>query len=510
MWVLENDEVFQGKKLWLRPGKTFIFGRTPAEGAFSVNNKTISRQHLIIEVAPVGPRDCPNARSRSRITLSDQNTKIGTLLNGEQIRGTSVVLDQDKNIVILGRYEHEFLFTWVPVTFTFSFTSKEQKSDPYTKLYETLGPLDIKVLIEFENGLTTHVVAKKRNTSKGLQALIDGKYIVHNDSYIKAVVAAATPDDDGKSLLEKDFDSFPDPEQYLPPGANEPTQRTDEAYSPDPARHDMFEGYTFIFYNQGQFDTLLPPITQGGGKALLGTVIASQTTVEEFVRYVKSVAGEKGLGEFEDGSEGKGVVVVRYNPVKGADATWFAEFSTEVAQYLDHRLIEQNEFLDAILGNNASVLRRPLEPEASGVYAPPPSAVTAVSQTLQSSQPAPDPAPAEPESQHEPPRRRRRAVPRFKGFDDDDDPPVIMASIPESMAVDSVPAEPEPQGLFVSQDPDFNMDREPSQAPETQTKTSRKRKATPIFEDDEEDTFETMAPAAARLKKRRVEEEVAR
>ena len=78
------------------------------------------------------------------------------------------------------------------------------------------------------------------------------------------------------------------------------------------------------------------------------------------------------------------------------------------------------------------------------------------------------------------------------------------------MAVDSAPAEPESQGLFVSQDPDFNMDREPSQTPETQTRTTRKRKATPRFEDDEEDAMETMAPAAARLKKRRVEEDAAR
>jgi nibrin len=137
---------------------------------------------------------------------------------------------------------------------------------------------------------------------------------------------------------------------------------------------------------------------------------------------------------------------------------------------------------------------------------------TVVSQTLRSSQPAPDPTPAEPESQPEPPRRgRRRAVPRFKGFDDDDDdPPVIIASIPESMAVDSTSVEPESQGLFVSQDPDFNMDREPSQPPESQTRTTRKRKTTPIFEDDEEDAWETLAPAAARLKKRRLEENEAR
>jgi hypothetical protein len=52
----------------------------------------------------------PNSRSRSRITLTDQNTKIGTLLNGEQIRGTSVVLDRDENTVTLGRFKHQFLY----------------------------------------------------------------------------------------------------------------------------------------------------------------------------------------------------------------------------------------------------------------------------------------------------------------------------------------------------------------------------------------------------------------
>ena len=90
--------------------------------------------------------------------------------------------------------------------------------------------------------------------------------------------------------------------------------------------------------------------------------------------YVKGVAGEKGLGEFEDGSEGKGVVVVKFNPSKGAGTEWYAEFSRQIAQVLDHRLIEQNEFLDAILGNDASVLRRPLLREESGLIAPPPTA----------------------------------------------------------------------------------------------------------------------------------------
>ena len=103
-------------------------------------------------------------------------------------------------------------------------------------------------------------------------------------------------------------------------------------------------------------------------------VIPGQTSVNDFVGYIKGVAGEKGLGEFEDGSEGKGVVVVRFNPVKGLGLDWFPDFNREVSLHLGHRLIEQNEFLDAILGNDASVLRRPLEVEPSGVVAPPPTA----------------------------------------------------------------------------------------------------------------------------------------
>jgi nijmegen breakage syndrome protein 1 len=258
---------------------------------------------------------------------------------------------------------------------TFSFSTKEQNANPYPSLYKTFGPLDIKVLIEYERQYTTHLIAKKRNTSKGLQALINGKYIVYNPSFMDALIAAASPNEGGIAPLEEDFEAnFPNPIQYLPPKGDEPTQRDETAYEPNTLRQDMFDGYTFVFYERRQFDTLLAPITEGRGKALLREAIPKETTVDGFVEYVKNVAGEKGLGEFEDGSEGKGVVVVRFNPVKGAGADWFADFGRKVQQRLDHRFVEQNEFLDAILGNDASVLRRPLEPELSGVVAPPPSA----------------------------------------------------------------------------------------------------------------------------------------
>lgn len=252
------------------------------------------------------------------------------------------------------------------------------KANPYTSLHERFGALDIKVISDYVRGHTTHVVAKKRNTSKGLQALIHGMYIVHNDGFLKAIEEATTSaEEDGveQSPLELDWDTnFPDPLKYLPPKGDEPTKRDPDAYAPNLARKELFEGYTFIFYEKRQFETLLAPITDGRGKALLRSVIPEQTEVDEFVGYVKSVAGEKGSGEFEDGSEGKGVVVVRFNPVKGAGTDWYADFNRMVSLHLDHRLVEQNEFLDAILGVDPSVLRRPLEEEQSGVMAPPSTA----------------------------------------------------------------------------------------------------------------------------------------
>jgi len=264
------------------------------------------------------------------------------------------------------------------VNFSFSFTKKELASGALTAVCERLGPLDIKALNHYEPGVTSHLIVSKRNTAKGLQALVDGRYIVHYDSYLKAVIAAATRSDpEAKSPLEEDWDrNFPDPLRYLPPRGEEPTEKGEDSYAPNSARKNMFEGYTFIFCNKNQFNTLLAPITEGGGKALLREVLFNETDMHDFIGFVKNVAGVKSLGSLDDGSEGRGVVVVRYNPSKGdeQEINFYTDFNRDVSLHLDHRLVEQNEFLDAILGVDASVLRRTLEVESSGVLPPPPTA----------------------------------------------------------------------------------------------------------------------------------------
>ena len=396
--------------------------------------------------------------------------------------------------------------TWHPIVLSFSFTSKELRNDPWAKPRDDLEQLDIKYSADYDYALTSHVVTKKRNTSKGLQALINGRYIV-TDSFVNAVIDAATPadtDDPGlASVLEQDYDAnWPDALSHLPPRGEEPSDRPAEAYAPDERRQDVFEGYTFVFYEKKQYDNLFSAITNGKGKALFQEVLPHQTKIDDFIRYVKGVAGERGLGSFEDGSEGRGVVVVRYLPAKGADFDWFAEFLTSVALRLDHRPIDQREFLDAILSCDASMLRRPLEEESQ----PEPAATgprrltSEDSRSAEASQSASATSAPKPTAQDAPapqPRRgrtRRAAASRFKGFDLGSDP--VDVAMPDSSSATAAATDP-PSSIH----PETQLQESSGRARRSQ----RKRTHSPMPVEDDIDMMDGIAPTATAAKRRRIE-----
>ena len=133
------------------------------------------------------------------------------------------------------------------------------------------------------------------------------------DSFIDALIEATTPGDldEPESLcpLEEDFDAnWPNELDHLPAKSKEPNERPKEFFRPNPERISIFEGYTFVFFDQVQFETLQAPVHNGSGKALYFPLELGKTSADELIRYVKNAAGEKSLGEFEDGCEGKGVV----------------------------------------------------------------------------------------------------------------------------------------------------------------------------------------------------------
>lgn len=235
---------------------------------------------------------------------------------------------------------------------------------------QLLEPLDIKFTQDTDLADATHVFSKKRQNPRVLLALIKGKHVV-NQGFIDAVARAAMSEADENGIetspLERDYEgSWPDAAKHLPPRTDGPeSDQPDEAFAPDERRREIFDGYTFIFYDKKRHEDLSHVITSGKGKALLREVEPEKTDMDDFVLYVKSVAGEKGLGEFEDGSEGRGVVVVRYLPQGLESSGWYLDFYNQVALRLDHRPIEPRDLLPAILKVEPAQLRRPLELELS-------------------------------------------------------------------------------------------------------------------------------------------------
>lgn len=224
---------------------------------------------------------------------------------------------------------------WNPVVISVSLSSKERKDkqvmSPYQKKVEAL---DIKTVATYVPE-TTHVVATKRNTAVGLQALINGRYIVTN-SYLDAILEAASVpkgttegsggDESGekhgevlRSPLEADFDAnWPDPGDYLPAYSGEPKDREPWRFRTNEKRKCLFEGYTFIFCERAQYDTFLGPITSAHGKLERFDLEPKQTTAEDLVKFVKKVG------------QGSRAVMVRFRGKK--DPEWENKLSTEVQE----------------------------------------------------------------------------------------------------------------------------------------------------------------------------------
>ena len=384
MWILEsNGDFLQGKRMWLKPGQKYLFGRVKREGVrFAIDDKAVSRKHFIIHVEPVKSGDVAQIHARSKIRIQDQNSKSGTSVNGELIKNSSRELKSEENSVRPGTNIAEIIIRWEPCVLTFNLLKKEVKSGVLKLKQARVEAFDIKATSDFLSEHTTHVIANKRNTAKGLQALITGKYIV-SESYIDALEYATTPthlsQEENLCPLELDFDtSWPDPNEHLPPPGKEPTLRPVESYRPDPARSNIFEGYIFVFGDQTQYDTLLPVVTSGHGKALLFKVINGESSADNLLQFLRQTSGKKDDEVFRSQESG-GVILVRWTGKEDVQE-WTNNLINEVALKMDQRAIDQSEFLDAILANEAGLLKQaiPFESTTEGRIAPPPSAANSL------------------------------------------------------------------------------------------------------------------------------------
>lgn len=379
---------------------------------------------------------------------------------------------------------------WQHTVLSFSFSSKESNNNTLARFRSRLEDLDIKTIEDYLGNVTTHVVQTKRNTAKGLQALVNGAYIV-DYSFVDALDYAATPSDlenlESLSPLEADFDAaWPDATKFLPPPGKETSDAPDEAFGPNPDRANVFEGYTFVFCDSSQYQILEEPITDGHGKALYYEITEGATTAEDVVQYMKNAAGQKGVGS-ERVADG-GVVLVRFHS-KSNDKDWAIQLEDDIALMTDLRLILQNEFLNAILRNDASILCRALrkevdmEPSSEPLTpGPTPGPLSSGDVHVADSQP--------PEDVSQPPKkakpRVRKYVSKMKTFDDGFD-------------INSVPAYAHEADDPVEDPPSMAVDAPPQVQPQ-QHENSQEEEG-----EEEEDVVSSLLPGANAMKRRRAE-----
>lgn len=77
-------------------------------GQLAVSHNTISRKHLTIAVDPVESDHSRRLSSRSRLTIEDLATKIGTVVNGQKIKGSKYVVDGSEVEVTMGKCPSKF------------------------------------------------------------------------------------------------------------------------------------------------------------------------------------------------------------------------------------------------------------------------------------------------------------------------------------------------------------------------------------------------------------------
>lgn len=539
--------------MWLKPGKKYLFGRVKRNGVqYALDHKTISRKHFIISVDDVKAGDSARIHARTKVTITDEASKHGTYIDGMLLQGGSRNLSSEKHSIRPGTFPSELVIRWVPYILTFSLTKKEIKAGALQSKAGRLEALDVKVSADYISSLTTHVVAAKRNTVRGLQALIQGKYLVA-DSFVDSLVYTATPADLGEeenlSPLEQNFDqAWPKEKDHLAPPGKEPTERPVAAYNPDLKRAHIFENFQFVFLDKSQHDNLLPVITTGQGKALLYELRTNQTTADDLIQYLRNAAGKKGFGDVDLDSTDGGAVLVRPERQDGHEE-WTNGLVNEACLKLDQRAISQGEFLDSILAIDASLLRksvafestvdgqRPPQATPAESFAPiqippkrqlPQSNVTQLSQQEQvcsstgwaeptielvaavraSSQRAPSSVPEEPSQSQampmrEPPRKKPRlrhtTGNRFKNFDDEFDEDAIPSYTQDDSPDESQSQDASHNG-FREQSVKDNVKEEPSST--RKRPRSHEPKPTEI-EDSEEDFMDDMFPAAAAMKRQR-------
>ncbi|KAF3924597.1 hypothetical protein AA313_de0200870 [Arthrobotrys entomopaga] len=388
---------------------------------------------------------------------------------------------------------------------------------------DKLEQLDIKCVAEFLPGTTTVVIVTKRNLPVSLRALINGAWIV-TSAFVDAIVtAAAQPKDDkGENLdspLQLDItQNWPNPINFLPPPGQEPNPKPASFFVPNPARKVMFEKWAVVCCTQQHMDIFTGVVADAGGKIELFELREGKTKPAELIVHLERL--------------GRKFIVLAPN----TDDAWSNTFRKDVEARVGVRFAEQNEFLDAILNADATMLARSYEPdtqisthESMEIPSAPPSTevpkqsklvgrkTRAVEESakVEASQVPELPSKQTSQSSTRTQTRTSRYVSQIKLDDSDDDNFVPLPAPPASASMNAKGGASQgglktsSRGVSFSQTGQGIRSTQLSAISESQGQSQGvKRRSLPSDEDDDdEDIMDRMLTGQAAMKKRKIEEE---
>ncbi|KAK6528949.1 hypothetical protein TWF694_004176 [Orbilia ellipsospora] len=522
MWILDTDtDLLGGRRIWLRPGSQSILGRTNFDGP---TQKAISRRHIVLSVERIPKDEGLSIRYHSKLSLKEESKK-GSTIDGEFINNSSMELDPTSDHSFqMASAPQVFRIKYEPQVFTIHIGGKKKSNlKAALKDYlDKLEQLDIKCVAEFLPGTTTVVVVTKRNLPVSLRALVNGAWIV-TSAFIDAIVAAAAQpkDDNGENLdspLQLDItENWPNPINFLPPPGQEPNPKPSSFFQPNPARKVMFEKWAVVCCTPQHMDIFTGVVTDGGGKAELFELKTGKTKPAELIVHLDRL--------------GRKFIVLAPN----TDDAWSITFRRDVEARVGVRFAEQNEFLDAILNADATMLARPYEPDTQISThesvelpsAPPSTEAPKESQPagrrtrakeevskVEASQAPELPSKQTSQSSTRTQTRTSRYVSQIKLDDSDDDNFVPLPAPPASSSMNTKGGSQTGmktglRGVSFSQTGQGMRSTQLSAISESQGQSQgMKRRSLPSDEDDDDDDImDRMLTGQAAMKKRRIEEE---
>ncbi|XP_033747756.1 nibrin-like [Pecten maximus] len=247
MWLLtslSNPDV----QHVLLVGKSYIVGRKDCE-ILVENDAAVSRKHA--ELTVTHPEVNLSKPSLLPTLFIKDLSKYGTMLNSSKVQGQTTVKDGDE--VMFGSPKSAFIAVYEPFIVSTSCLSPSLKK----QVRQAVMRLGGHIIADWSRHCTHLVMTSISVTIKVVCAMVSTKPIVSPD-FLDAYLRS----------LENSKEQ-PNPESYLPTVSESQVDPTEVSFTNDPRRKTIFQGKTFIFLQQKQFQKMSLAVELGGGMPLL-------------------------------------------------------------------------------------------------------------------------------------------------------------------------------------------------------------------------------------------------